>query len=107
MHACLFRFKSDQRHFRFDAGFQSAAHFYSLGARIFRNEEFERSIPIFQRALEVDPGHAKSERSMGAALEKLGRSEEAVAHFKKYLELDPTAADADKIREMIAGSSGS
>lgn len=91
----------------FDAGFQSAAHYYSLGARIFRNKDYERAIAAFRRALELDPKHAKSERSLGAALDKLGRGDEAVVHFKRYLELDPTAADASKIREQIAGNSGS
>lgn len=85
----------------FEAGFQSAAHFYSLGARIFKAEEYERAVAVFQRALELDPKHARSERSLGAALDKLGRKDEAKVHFKRYLELNPTAADAAKIRDMV------
>jgi len=91
----------------FEAGFQSAAHFYGLGARIFKDEEYERAIGVFERVLELDPQHARAERSLGAALEKLGRADEARVHFKRYLELDPTAADAAKIRELVAEGGGS
>ena len=84
------------------AGFSSAQHYYSLGARLYRDERMEDASKAFAQALEVDPKFARAERSLGNVHEKLGNSEEAVVHFKRYLELAPNAPDAKRIADLIA-----
>jgi tetratricopeptide (TPR) repeat protein len=83
------------------AGFQSAQHYYSLGARWYKAERYENSVAALTRALEIDPNLARAERSLAAALERLDRHEEAVRHLQRYLELAPGAPDADKVAEQI------
>jgi len=83
------------------AGFLSAQHYYSLGARWYKAERFENSVAALTQALEIDPKLARAERSLAAALERLDRNEEAVHHLQRYLELAPGAPDADKVAEQI------
>jgi len=83
------------------AGFKSAEHYYSLGARLYRDDQHADAAKAFEQALEVNPQMARAEKSLGACLEKLGRNDEAVVHLKRYLELSPQAADADKVKERI------
>ncbi len=84
-----------------EAGFQSAAHYYSLGARFYSAERHEEAMKAFEIALEIDPTHARAVRSMAAALEKVDRGEEALEQLRRYLELAPQAADAAQIRERL------
>jgi tetratricopeptide (TPR) repeat protein len=83
------------------AGFSSAAHYYSLGARMFSDEQHEAAVSAFSKALEIDPALAQAERSLAAALDKLGREEAAVEHLRRYLELKPDAPEAAAIAERI------
>ncbi len=84
------------------AGFQSAQHYYSLGARLYRDKNHAAAVEALTAALDLDPSLAKAERSLAASLEKVGRDEEALAHFRRYLELAPDAADAAQISAKIA-----
>ncbi len=84
-----------------EAGFRSAVHYYSLGARRYKDEQIEQAVEAFQKALEIDPNMARAERSLGAALEQLDRNEEALVHLRRYLELAPNAPDASQIAEKI------
>jgi len=83
------------------AGFRSAGHWYSVAARLAKDEEYERAVGLFEKAIELDPGHADSERSLAAALEQLGREDEAIPHLKRYLELKPDSQDAAAIAAKI------
>ncbi len=87
-----------------EAGFRSAQHHYSLGARLFRDKEYEPAVAAFTHALAIEPELANAERSLAASLEQLGRDEEAIAHLERYLELAPTARDAEAIREQLKNS---
>jgi tetratricopeptide (TPR) repeat protein len=90
-----------------DAGFRSAGHWYSVAARLAKDEEYERCVRLFEKAIEIDPEHADAERSLAAALEQLGREDEAIPHLRRYLELKPDAQDAAAIKAKIeaAGTS--
>jgi tetratricopeptide (TPR) repeat protein len=88
------------------AGFQSSAHYYSLGARLYRDEDYEESVRMLQKALEIEPRMARAERSLGAALERLDRIDEAVEHLSRYLELAPDAPDAERVAEQIRAARG-
>jgi tetratricopeptide (TPR) repeat protein len=83
------------------AGFDSAPHFYSLGARLYNSKRYEDAVAVFSEALRVDPGLAEAERSLAAALERLGRDDEARAHLRKYLELRPDAPDAAAVADRL------
>ena len=60
----------------------------------------------FTHTLEVDSRLARAERSLAAALEKLGRDHEARAHLERYLELAPDAPDAASVAERIRAAGG-
>jgi len=83
------------------AGFVSSPHYYSLGARLYRDEKYEAASQAFRKALEIEPGMARAEKSLAAALEQLGQDQEALEHLKRYLELAPDAPDAAEIREKV------
>lgn len=83
------------------AGFVSARHWYSVGARLYSDGKYEPAVEFFTRTLEVDPNLADAERSLAAALEQLDREAEAVRHLKRYLELAPDAPDADAVAAKI------
>ena len=85
-------------------GFASATHWYSVAARMAKDGDYQRSVELFARAIEIDPEHADSERGLAAALEKLGREEEAIPHLTRYLELKPNAPDSEAIKAKIAAS---
>jgi protein O-GlcNAc transferase len=86
------------------AGFKSATHWYSVAARLAKDKEYERSVALFTKAIELDPEHAESERSLAAALEELGREGEAIPHLKRYLELKPDAPDSKAIAAKVKAS---
>ena len=83
------------------AGFDSAPHVYSLGARLYNSKRYEDAVAVFGDALRVDPDMAEAERSLAAALERLGREDEARAHLRRYLELRPDAPDAAAVAERL------
>lgn len=83
------------------AGFSSATHYYSLGARLYNSKMYEDAVTMLGEALAVDPAMAEAERSLAAALGHLGREDEAVEHLRRYLDLRPDAPDADVVSERI------
>lgn len=83
------------------AGFRSASHYYSVGARWIRDAKFEPAVVALNRALAVDPTLARAERSLGFALDKLERREEAARHWARYLELMPAAPDSADVRARL------
>jgi tetratricopeptide (TPR) repeat protein len=89
------------------AGFRSGEHFYSVGARLYRSGEYDAAVEAFRGAIEADPGRAASQRSLAAALERLGRDDEAREHLRRYLELRPDAPDADEVSEALAADGSS
>jgi tetratricopeptide (TPR) repeat protein len=87
-------------------GFSSSAHYYSLGARLYSDSRYEDAIAMFEKALEIDPMLAQAERSLAAALEKMGRDEEAKEHLRRYLEMSPNAPDAEALSDRVHSSEG-
>ncbi len=84
-----------------EAGFLSSRHYYSLGARMYKEGRYEHAVEALGSALEIDPRLARAERSLGAALQKLERQQEAIEHLERYLELSPDAGDAESIARQI------
>jgi tetratricopeptide (TPR) repeat protein len=83
------------------AGFASSRHYYSLGARLYRDERYEDAISMLTKAVELEPDLSQAERSLAAALEKLGRNDEALDHLRRYLEINPNAPDAAAVTEKL------
>ncbi len=86
------------------AGFRSASHLYSVGARYLQEHAYGPASEAFRSALEIDPGFADALRNLGVALDQLGREQEAVQHFRRYLDLRPDAPDAAEITRRIQGA---
>jgi tetratricopeptide (TPR) repeat protein len=57
-----------------------------------------------RRAVELDTNHEipRAENLLGTLLAARGDRQGAIQHLNKYLELSPKAADADKVRQLIA-----
>ena len=85
-----------------DAGFRSAGHWLAVGAHLVKAEAYERALEPLNSAIEIDPELADAERTLAAALDRLGRGPEAAVHFRRYLELAPAAADAASVRDRLA-----
>jgi tetratricopeptide (TPR) repeat protein len=89
-----------------ESGFQSAQHYYSLGARQYNEDQHEAAVKAFTIALEIQPSLAAAERSLAAALEKMGRADEMNEHLQRYLELAPDAPDAVEVARKIEAATG-
>jgi tetratricopeptide (TPR) repeat protein len=85
-------------------GFNSGLHYYSLGARLYKDGRYEDAVAMLGKAVEIDPMLAEAERSLAASLEKLGRDEEAREHLRRYLEINPNAPDAEAISRKLGPS---
>jgi beta-barrel assembly-enhancing protease len=57
----------------------------------------------YQKALSIDPAHAKSYRGLGQLFEKEQKRNDAVLAYQKYLELQPNSLDAHQIQQRIEG----
>jgi tetratricopeptide (TPR) repeat protein len=88
------------------AGFGSADHWFSVGARLAKDEEYESAAECFEKAIALDASHADSERSLALVLEKLGRDDDAIDHLRRYLQLRPDDPDAEAIAAKIAAFGG-
>ena len=68
---------------------------WMLAAEIYqRNEQYEHSIPLIERALEAVPNSLQLWFWLGAAHERTGRATEAVGAFRRVLAIDPGFAPA-------------
>ena len=61
----------------------------SRGSAFFRSDQLEEAIADFDRAIELEPGLARSYHLRGLAKERQGRDGEAMDDFEKAIELDP------------------
>ena len=83
------------------AGFRSGSHWLAVGAHYVKVDACERALDPLRQAIEIEPTLADAERTLAAALDRLGRAPEAAEHFRRYLELAPGAADAASVREHL------
>ena len=87
-------------------GFNSASHWYSLGAAWYREKAYAKALAALESCLKADPDHADGQRSIAATLEQLGRADQAVPHLRRYLELRPNSPDSDKIQARLQDADG-
>ncbi len=65
-----------------------------IGNCYYSNNNLNRSLQYFDKAIAIDPQSANSWYNKGAALADLGRNEEAIAAYDKAIEIDPQLAAA-------------
>jgi Tfp pilus assembly protein PilF len=66
----------------------------NAGDALFKKNDIEGAAALYEKALEIDPDHAKANLAMGLALTKLGRYEESKRYYQRCIELDPGNAQA-------------
>jgi len=74
-----------------------ATEFYrlnDLAADLARKGRHAEAIPIWRKAVELDPEDSRSRYYLGVSLQSEGRNEEAIAEFQKSLEIKPDNAAA-------------
>jgi len=65
------------------------ATFNSLGVYYRSNNDFEKSIIEFTKALEIDPNYGEVHNELGYVYLQMGEFSKAVEHFRKYVSLRP------------------
>ncbi len=65
-----------------------------IGNCYYSNNNLNRSLQYFDKAIEIDPQLAVAWNNKGVALADLGRNEEAIAAYDKAIEIDPQSADS-------------
>jgi len=63
--------------------------FNSLGLYYRNNNDFDKSIIEFNRALEIDPNYGEVHNNLGYVYLQMGDFSKAVEHLKKYVSLSP------------------
>jgi lipopolysaccharide biosynthesis regulator YciM len=72
-----------------------------------REQNVGRAIELFQRAVELDPGDARSHFHLGEALRRVdGQLERATHHIKVALAIEPEYEDAATVLEEIRSDRG-
>jgi Flp pilus assembly protein TadD len=65
---------------------------------------YTEAIPVWRKALELDPEDAKTHNSLGVALARTGNVQEAVRHYQRAIALSPDYPDPhNNIGTVLAG----
>ena len=64
--------------------------------------DFKEAVPLLKELEKVNGADPRIHRNLGISYARLRDNTQATKHYKKYLELNPTAADADKVREILS-----
>lgn len=68
---------------------RDAAFYSAYGLNYFKTGDYDKSIEIWSRIMELDPGNTGAMNSIGTAFMMKGQTGDAAALFKKALELEP------------------
>lgn len=68
--------------------------YYNFGNLMSEAGRANEAMTYFERALKLNPNHARSHLSYGLILSKMGRTDEAILHYQKALEQRPDLAEA-------------
>ena len=66
----------------------SADDLFADGKKLGGEGKYEEAIASYDKAIEIDPKHAKAQRNKGLALNKLERYEDAITCYDKAIEID-------------------
>jgi serine/threonine protein kinase/Tfp pilus assembly protein PilF len=78
-----------------------AYRYYSEARRHHLNGEFREAIPLYEKAVSIDPGFAMAHRGMAAAYSNIGNVEKSREAIQKALELSDRISDRE--RYLIQG----
>jgi tetratricopeptide (TPR) repeat protein len=68
---------------------------HNIGAAFAQQENFEKAIEFYNKALKLDPADPKTYNGLGFAFFSLGNLDEAIKYYTKALELDPGFPEAN------------
>lgn len=71
------------------------------GAEARNGGAYATSVPLFERALALDPNDPEAHRQLGATFPAMGRWRDAEKHIAHYLDLAPDAPNAAFMRDML------
>jgi len=77
-----------------------AAAYNNRGLTYMRKGQYDRAIPDFSKAIEIDPMYARAYYNRGIAYGKKDQHDRAIADFTKAIEIDPKYAAAYNNRGM-------
>jgi tetratricopeptide (TPR) repeat protein len=80
---------------------QTAKELFNEAVSAFVDEQFDKSIEILTRALELEPTHKLAVITRGTAFLKQEKLQEALADFDRAIELDPQHAGAFHKRGLV------
>ena len=64
--------------------------YVNLGFAYFGSGEYDKAVPLLERAIQLDPNNASAYFTYGIILQKTGEINTAIDVLKKSLEIDPT-----------------
>ncbi len=67
---------------------------FELSEQAAEKEDYSEQIPVYQRALNLDPGYAKAHNNLAVALYFEGRNDSASFHLEQALRIDPDYPEA-------------
>lgn len=81
---------------------------YSRGVDRFNQSDYGGAIPLFEHAIELDPGFAMAHAKLGATFQSAGRIEDAAAHFTHALQSTDRLSSGEElyVRAWMATWSG-
>jgi len=80
--------------------------FYMLGLSAWKAGEPAVAEKAFNRALELDPGHVKSQLNLSRVYLDAGRSKDALTMIDKVLAIDPESGEAYRLQGRALSQSG-
>ena len=63
--------------------------YVNLGFSYFGSGEYDKAVPLLERAIQLDPNNASAYFTYGIILQKTGEINQAIHVLKKSLEIDP------------------
>ena len=78
--------------------------YLNIGDTYYNMGEREKAITYFQKAIQLNPGHANAHLLLGMTYRALNHVEEARPHFEKVLKLESNHPHAAQIRQWLVGT---
>jgi tetratricopeptide (TPR) repeat protein len=85
-----------------DKGTDTAVRVVNEGVALFNAGKAAEAIPMFEKALSIDPKLAKAHYLLGLSYANTGDMAKAKSHLQEFLQLAPNDPDAATAKEMIA-----
>jgi tetratricopeptide (TPR) repeat protein len=73
---------------------KQAEDYFTLGTEHLQQGKYDQAIPVFNKALALNPGYAEAYLNRGIAYRNKGQHDQAVSDYGKALQIDPRDARA-------------